>query len=263
MTGWWNGDLDRTHRQQAFIDSIMHELRTQGVLGDLSKVSALLSVAKQYVITDAGWNLLDFASQMRGLSSGNLLFRTLPIKGYATIDGQDANQVSVPDIEAIVHAAFFPKPAPRRTAHRAAAPVKPSTAVTTVDVLNGGSTTGLAARISAALVKAGYRAGSVGNTAARPVTSVSYGPGAAANGAALGPDIRRRRRAQLVPRAGARADPARRRRRAAWRAGCQHAGTRRDGHSQHRAARRGGDRQGWHSLRQLTGQARVVRWATP
>jgi hypothetical protein len=56
---------------------------------------------------------------------------------------------------------------------------------TTVDVLNGGSTTGLAGRISAALVQAGYRAGAVGNTAARTVTTVSYGPGASANAAAI------------------------------------------------------------------------------
>ena len=74
-----NGDLDRTHRQQAFLASIMHQVRTQGVLSDLTKLQGLLSVAKQYVITDAGWNLLDFSSQMRGLTSGNLVFRTLPI----------------------------------------------------------------------------------------------------------------------------------------------------------------------------------------
>src|ERR1022692_1729393 len=79
-----NGDLDRTHRQQAFIDSVMHQLRTGGVLDDLTKVAALLSVAKRYVITDAGWNLLDFATQMQDLTSGNLIFRTLPIKGHAT-----------------------------------------------------------------------------------------------------------------------------------------------------------------------------------
>ena len=91
--GLANGDLDRTHRQQAFIDSVLHQLRTGGVLSDLGKVTALLSVAKQYVITDAGWNLLDFATGMRGLTSGNIVFRTLPITGYATIDGQDANAV--------------------------------------------------------------------------------------------------------------------------------------------------------------------------
>ena len=163
----------------------MHQLRTQGVLGDLTKVSALLSVAKQYVITDAGWNLLDFASQMRSLTSGNLVFRTLPITGFATIDGQDANVVSVPAIQAIVHAVFFPKPVRRQARPHTAAPVKPSAAATTVDVLNGGPTTGLAARISAALVKAGYQAGTVGNTPSRTATSVSYGPGASANAAAL------------------------------------------------------------------------------
>ena len=180
-----NGDLDRTHRQQAFIDSVMHQLQTQGVLGDLTKVSALLSVAKQYVISDAGWNLLDFASQMRSLTAGNLVFRTLPIKGFATIDGQDANVVSVPEIQSIVHATFFPTPVPRQARHPAAAPVKPSAAATTVDVLNGGPTNGLAGSISAALVKAGYRAGAVGNTPARTVTSVSYGAGASANAAAI------------------------------------------------------------------------------
>src|SRR5580658_6101046 len=91
--GLANGDLDRTHRQQAFLDSVMHQLRAEGVLSDLTKVQALLSVAQRYVITDAGWNLLDFAAQMRDLTSANLVFRTLPIEGYATIDGQDANVV--------------------------------------------------------------------------------------------------------------------------------------------------------------------------
>jgi hypothetical protein len=52
-------------------------------------------------------------------------------------------------------------------------------------VLNGGPTTGLAARISAALAKAGYRAGTVGNTASRTATSVSYGTGGSAKAAAI------------------------------------------------------------------------------
>jgi LCP family protein required for cell wall assembly len=110
--GLLNGDLDRTHRQQAFLDSVMHQLRVEGVLSDLTKMQSLLSVAQQYLITDAGWNLLDFATQMRDLTSGNLVFRTLPIQGYAKIDGQDVNVVSPAGIQTIVHAAFYPKPAP-------------------------------------------------------------------------------------------------------------------------------------------------------
>jgi len=92
--GLTNGDLDRTHRQQAFLDSVIHQLRTEGVLGDLGKIEALLSVAKQYVITDSGWNLLDFITQMRSLTAGNLTFYTLPIVGYETIAGQKANEVN-------------------------------------------------------------------------------------------------------------------------------------------------------------------------
>ncbi len=112
--GLANGDLDRTHRQQAFIDSVMHQLRTAGVLSDLTKVSALLTVAKHYVMADYGWNLLDFAAQARNLTSGDLVFHTLPIEGYATIDNQDANVVNPAYIKQIVHAAFDPPPAPKK-----------------------------------------------------------------------------------------------------------------------------------------------------
>ncbi len=66
------------------------------MLSDLTQINSLLSVARQYVITDSGWNLLDFASQMRSLTSGNLTFRTLPIVAYEIIGGQDANQVTRP-----------------------------------------------------------------------------------------------------------------------------------------------------------------------
>jgi LCP family protein required for cell wall assembly len=172
-----NGDLDRTHRQQAFLDSVLHQLRTEGVLDDLTKVQALLSVAKQYVITDAGWNLLDFVSEMRDLTSGNIIFRTLPIVGYETIDGQDANVVDPAYIQQIVHETFYPAP-------NSPSPGPTSTVDagrTTVDVYNGGNTQGLAAAVSAALVKEGYQAGKVGN-ASSPLTTteVVYGTGSAA-----------------------------------------------------------------------------------
>jgi hypothetical protein len=47
---------------------------------------------------------------MRTLTSGNLVFRTLPIQGYETIDGQDANVVDPAAIKSIVHATFYPSP---------------------------------------------------------------------------------------------------------------------------------------------------------
>jgi len=187
--GLTNGDLDRTHRQQAFLDSVMQQLRSEGVLGDLTKINSLLSVAKQYVITDAGWNLLDFATQMRSLTSGNLSFHTLPIEAYATIAGQAANQVNVPYIQQLVHQTFYPAPGPSGSARpepTATATVSPAeAAATTVDVFNGGSTQGLASQVSAALVKDGFKAGQVSNTTALTSTQVLYGTGAAASGAKI------------------------------------------------------------------------------
>jgi LCP family protein required for cell wall assembly len=172
-----NGDLDRTHRQQAFIDSVLHQLHTEGMLSDLTKIEALLSVAKQYVITDSGWNLLEFATQMRELTSGNITFRTLPIVGYETIDGQDANEVDPTYIQQIVHETFYPSPSapsPKPSGTAGAGKI-------TVDVYNGGQTQGLAAAVSAALVKEGYKAGQVGNTTPLTTTEVLYGTGGAAN----------------------------------------------------------------------------------
>jgi LCP family protein required for cell wall assembly len=176
-----NGDLDRTHRQQAFLDSVMHQLRADGVLGDLTKLQALLSVAKQYVITDAGWNLMDFATQTRSLTSGNLVFRTLPIKGYATLANQSVNLVDPAYIKQLVHAAFYPVPRARAAKAGGRASVRAQARRTTVDVLNGGYTNGLAGRVSAALVQAGYRAGKVSNTSSRATTAVLYGAGASAS----------------------------------------------------------------------------------
>lgn len=171
-----NGDLDRTHRQQAFIDSVLYQLRTEGVLSDLTKIEALINVAKQYVITDSGWNLLDFAQEAQSLTGAHLVFRTLPITGYATIDGQDANTVDPASIKAIVHAAFYPS-GNTSVAHRHRA--KSGTATNAVvDVLNGGYTHGLAARVTTELAGAGYHVGTPGNTSYRSTTTVLYGTGA-------------------------------------------------------------------------------------
>ncbi|MBV9793774.1 MAG: LCP family protein [Actinobacteria bacterium] len=182
--GLTNGDLDRTHRQQAFLDSVMQALRTQGVLGDLTKLQALLSVAKQYAITDSGWDLLSFSSQMSSLTGGNLVFHTLPIQAYATIDGQAANQINPDQIKTIVQQTFYPRPSGSSSSSAAPAPGT-APAQTVVDVLNGGGRAGLASAVSAAVTRAGYQRGLVENTTALATTQVLYGTGEAANAAKL------------------------------------------------------------------------------
>jgi LCP family protein required for cell wall assembly len=189
--GLTNGDLDRTHRQQAFIDSVLQQMRTEGVLSDLTKIQALLSVAKQYVITDQGWNLLDFATQMRNITAGDITFRTLPIQSFATYDvggtPEDVNVVDPSQIQQIVHNAFYPAPVTQPSPTAKAPVANPAT--NTVDVYNGGSTQGLAGLDSAALVHAGYKAGSVGNTATRTSTAVLYGAGTEGSADAIASDF--------------------------------------------------------------------------
>jgi hypothetical protein len=182
--GLTNGDFDRTKRQQAVIDSVTHQLRSDGVLSDLGKLNDLLNVASHYLITDQGWNLLDFISQMRGLSLGNVSFRTLPEVAPITIDGQDANEINVPQIQQLIQQAFYPAP-------KSAASSSPSAQDTaanrqiTVDVLNGGNTPGLAGQVSAALVKEGYTAGQITNASPLTTTEVLYGTGAGPNAAKI------------------------------------------------------------------------------
>jgi LCP family protein required for cell wall assembly len=190
-----NGDLDRTHRQQAVLDYVIWKLKNDGVLTDLGQLNALLGTASQYLITDSGWNLLDFATDMHALTGKNLQFYTAPIEGYITIDGQDANQVDIPAIQADIKAKFNP-PAPSSSgkssgskAKKKTAPIPPASTVT-VDVYNGGTTSGLAGDVSQALVAKGYQAGTVADASDQsqtvaPGTEVFYGEGASANAAKI------------------------------------------------------------------------------
>ena len=189
-----NGDLDRTHRQQAILDYVIWKLKTEGVLTDVGQLTGLLSTADKYLITDSSWNLLDFSTQMHALSGENLKFYTAPIVGYETVDGQDANQIDIPAIQAAIKAKFTapaPTPAgqPASKPARKAAPI-PAASTVTVDVYNGGSTGGLAGHVSAALVAKGYRAGVVTDASAQSQTvktgnEVFYGAGASANAARI------------------------------------------------------------------------------
>jgi hypothetical protein len=189
-----NGDLDRTHRQQAVLDYVIWKLKTEGVLTDVGQLTSLLGTADKYLITDSSWNLLDFSTEMHALSGENLKFYTAPIVGYETVDGQDANQIDVPAIQAAIKAKFT-APAPSPAGHSGSKPAKqaapiPAASTVTADVYNGGGTGGLAGRVSAALVAKGYRAGAVTDASAQSQTvktgdQVFYGGGASANAAKI------------------------------------------------------------------------------
>jgi hypothetical protein len=150
------------------------------VLSDFGAVTTLLSNAKSWLMYDSGWNLTQFATGMRALSSSALSFTTLPeistndvdIPGYP--GAQSADYIDVPGIQQQVSEAFY------------GSSMTPSTASSvTVDVYNGSGTAGLAADVSQDLVAMGYRAGAVKNSSfqSQPLqgdAEVFYGAGSAA-----------------------------------------------------------------------------------
>jgi LCP family protein required for cell wall assembly len=105
-----NGDLDRTHRQQAFIAGVITKFRTQGIFSDIGKISGLLNVAKKDVVIDSGFDVLGFLPQAKALTSGNIKFHTLPIEGYVMRNGQSVNLVDEIKIKKYVQELFNPKP---------------------------------------------------------------------------------------------------------------------------------------------------------
>ena len=99
--GLTNGDLDRTHRQQAFLASAVHRLRASGVFDDLSKVGALLDVARKDVVVDSGFDLMSFMQQAGAVTAGNVTFYTLPIQGFATEDGESVNIIDPAQVRTV------------------------------------------------------------------------------------------------------------------------------------------------------------------
>ncbi len=167
-----NGDLDRTHRQQAFLISVMHQLQQSGSFSDIRRLKGLMEVARKDVVLSSGWGEKQF-KRMAALAGGDVEFRTLPVVRYENVNGQDVNIIDPEAIHAEVATAF--------------GTVAPTTAVTSaapspdtvVDVINAGSTTGMAAAISRRLSRHGFTAGEVRDPlVGEPSgTAVDYGPG--------------------------------------------------------------------------------------
>jgi LCP family protein required for cell wall assembly len=166
-----NGDLDRTHRQQAFLASVAHKLRSAGTFTDLPKLQNLIDTAQKDVVISAGWDILSFATQAQNLTGGNLEFSTLPIAGYQKVDGQDVNKVDVEQVRAAVRTAFgLPAPPPPPPAHASA----------TIDVRNATGRSGVASTVAQALAPSGFRTGDLANIAGA-ASSIAYGSGAKAD----------------------------------------------------------------------------------
>jgi LCP family protein required for cell wall assembly len=193
-----NGDLDRTHRQQAYITSVLKKLKDEGLLSDVSKMDSLIGTAEKDVIIDSGWDLLDFAGNASSLSDGGTSFRTAPIVDDTTwkwVDGlhEVGNQIDIPTVQAFVKNAFagsdatVPAPTTPSSSTSAPAPTTSSSSSSaphitgTAEVINASGANGAAAKETATLTALGLTATVGGNI--HPYhqhTTVLYGSGASA-----------------------------------------------------------------------------------
>lgn len=148
--GLENGDLDRTHRQQAFLLSIMHELQDSGALDNLDDFRALMAVARKDVVLSQGWGEEQFR-RLASLAGGDVEFRTLPVVRYENIDGSDVNIVDPAAIRAEIDAAIGGSPT--GTAEPQPSAPNPDTVVA---VVNATETYGLAATAADVLGRKGY-----------------------------------------------------------------------------------------------------------
>jgi LCP family protein required for cell wall assembly len=169
-----NGDLDRTHRQQAFLISVIRQLQDSGSFSDMGQLNSLMDVARKDLVLSRGWDQTLFR-RIGDLAGGQVRYQTLPVVRYDTVDGQDVNIVDPTAIRALVATTFSDtSPAPSSPTP---APLAPSDV--TVDVVNAAGVTGLATETSNLLDRNGYRQGEldVPHTD-ESSNAVSYGPGA-------------------------------------------------------------------------------------
>nr|WP_280343360.1 LCP family protein [Nocardia neocaledoniensis] len=112
--GLEHGDLDRTHRQQAFLTSVARQLRGAGTLTDPGRLNALMAVAHRNIVLSDGWNMTDFVRTLGTADNPQIEFRTLPILSYDVINGQDVNIIDRTAIRREVATAFgLPVPTSR------------------------------------------------------------------------------------------------------------------------------------------------------
>ncbi|MEE1788991.1 LCP family protein [Streptomyces sp. SP17BM10] len=190
-----SGDFARTHRQQAFISSVTHKLKQDGIISDLAKLKDLFGVVQKDLVIDNQWNVLDFAQQAPALTGGNVEFNTLTFDGFGRRNGEDVNLVTPSKIQKVVKQVFgyadASAPAAGDAATDTAAPSRPASAPepttaaakaaspVTVDVYNASKVDSAAATESKALTAMGFKEGKSGAAASKPkATAVTYGKGA-------------------------------------------------------------------------------------
>jgi LCP family protein required for cell wall assembly len=166
-----NGDLDRVVRQQVFMAGMARKVLSAGTLTNPGKLSDLIDAIKKSVVLNQNWDIFGFAQQMKGLTGGQLEFRTIPVKNieYKTPEDGTAIQVDPAEVKQFVQSLAGPQPGrPTPPAEQA----DPANKATTVDVRNASGKTGQAASVAKTLEAKGFTSGDTANATARKTTVI-------------------------------------------------------------------------------------------
>ncbi|MGW5703351.1 LCP family protein [Amycolatopsis japonica] len=168
-----NGDLDRIARQQAFLSGLANKVLSSDVLMNPAKISDLIDAVKKSVVLSAGWDLPEFAAQMRGLTSGNVEFHTIPTQGDANIGGAAVLRVDPAQVQAEVT---------RLTADGETAPAEtpatlPGAEAVTVELFDGSGSPTVATETRNLLQGKGFKLAADTKLSTRNSTVLRYAPG--------------------------------------------------------------------------------------
>jgi LCP family protein required for cell wall assembly len=171
-----NGDLDRIARQQAFLSGLAAKVLSSDTLTNPVRIAELVAAVKKSVVLSEGWDLPEFAEQMRGLTGGNIEFHTIPTEGNAVIGGADVLRVDPAAVQATVNQLTSDGTAGTLSAPATAAAIPGANAVT-VDIFDGTGAPTLDTQTKSALQARGFTLGSAAKLNPRSTTVLRYAPG--------------------------------------------------------------------------------------
>jgi LCP family protein required for cell wall assembly len=185
--GLLNGDLDRIRRQQAFMASMSKAILSSGTLLNPSKLSNLIDALTGAITLDKGWDVMQFAQQLSGLSAGAIRFVTIPIVSITlhTPEDGDAVEVNPSQVQGFVKTTIQSGGDQQAGSSSSSPPADSGHSAVTVDVYNGTKTSGLARTVLDQIVAKGYTRGQPLTTTAKAHSSLRYAPGDEANAQAL------------------------------------------------------------------------------
>ncbi|MBJ7339064.1 LCP family protein [Mycolicibacterium sp.] len=162
------GDLDRVTRQQAVMAALAHQVISGKTLSSPATLNRLQDAVQRSVVLSAGWDIMDFVTQMQKLAGGNVAFATIPVlqeDGWSDDGMQSVVRVDPTQVQDFV-SGLLQDQDQGKTERLAYSPAK-----TTADVVNDSDINGLAASVSEVLTGKGFVPGTVGNNDAERVAS--------------------------------------------------------------------------------------------